>query len=273
MKLTATVIACANALSQQEINHFGCRDGTFYQYSVATANAAGAETDVASNDNGFNGCHPSQAMPCVKEELPACSVSIDSFDESTLLIVTAGVPDHNAWTLENNAAIDDGTSQEFRVPTVPVLKNNGGYTVANDGAVGFALNGVDIYSGANPDTCCDFAVDNYDKIDFCTGYSTPTFPSYNRYHYHFYPTSTEGYEGCLMQTCNFDLASPLVGVAKDGFPIYGPVQWYSASSGTIWNDPASCSDCELMRMDTTLLDDCNGLEVEDGVVADGSNFR
>ena len=273
MKLTATVIACANALSQQEINHFGCRDGTFYQYSVATANAAGAETDVASSDNGFNGCHPSQAMPCVKEELPACSVSIDSFDESTLLIVTAGVPDHNAWTLENNAAIEGGDSQEFRVPSVPVLKNNGGYTVANDGAVGFALNGVDIYSGANPDTCCDFAVDNYDKIDFCTGYSTPTFPSYNRYHYHFYPTSTEGYEGCLMQTCNFDLASPLVGVAKDGFPIYGPVQWYSASSGTIWNDPASCSDCELMRMDTTLLDDCNGLEVEDGVVADGSNYR
>ena len=164
------------------------------------------ETTVASADNGFNGCHPSQGS-CVKTELPACSV--DLLQRNAIVkITTNGVPDHNIWSLENNAEITNtangSQSRIFRVPHVPSLQANGAYTVANDGVVGFAVNGVDIYSGVNPDTCCDFAIDNYDKIDYCTGYSSPTFPSYGRYHYHFYPASTDGYEGCLMQTCDYN---------------------------------------------------------------------
>ena len=76
-----------------------------------------------------------------------------------------------------------------------------------------------------------------------------------------------------VSTPNSNSASPLVGVAKDGFAIYGPVQWYSASSGKIWMDPTNCSDCVLTRMDTTTLDVCNGLEVEDGDSTVGDNYR
>ena len=46
------------------------------------------------------------------------------------------------------------------------------------GAVGIALNGVEIYGPYNADTCCDFAADSLDKVDFCMGYSSATYPSY-----------------------------------------------------------------------------------------------
>ena len=190
-----------------------------------------------------------------------------------LLTLTAnGIPDHNAWVLENNSALTE-SEVTVRFPTVPTLLENGQYTVSNDGAVGFALNGVDIYSGYDMDTCCDFAIQKYDFTDYCTGYASSTFPSYGRYHYHFYPTSTAGYDGCLMETCSMSEVSPVVGVAKDGFPIYGPVQLYSASEGKIYINENNCGDCVLTRMHTNILDDCNGIEVADGDVTKGNVYR
>ena len=269
MKLVSSFLAAATALTDDEFAAFTCREGTFYQYSVGEN---GSETAIASASNNFQGCHPSQEVPCVKEELPACSVSF-VMGSSRIRVTTNGVPDHNAWSLENNAAIV-GSEKKYRFAIVPTLLENGAYTVANEGTVGFALNGVDIYSGYSADSCCDFAIDKYDKIDFCTGYASPTFPSYGRYHYHFYPASVDGYSGCLVDTCDMNSASPIVGVALDGFPIYGPVQYYSESEGKVYIDPANCSDgCPLTRLDTTTLDVCNGIEVADGNADDGTTFR
>ena len=45
----------------------------------------------------------------------------------------------------------------------------------------------------------------------------------SQYHYHFYPQAdSSGYDGCLVSQCSPDVASDIVGVAFDGFPIYGP---------------------------------------------------
>ena len=47
----------------------------------------------------------------------------------------------------------------------------------------------------------------------------------SQYHYHFYPQAdSSGYDGCLVSQCSPDVASDIVGVAYDGFPIYGPTQ-------------------------------------------------
>ena len=50
-------------------------------------------------------------------------------------------------------------------------------------------------------------------------------PGNGEYHYHFHAYGTE-YDGCLM-SCNGNVESGIVGVAYDGFPFYGPMQYYS----------------------------------------------
>ena len=115
-----------------------------------------------------------------------------------LTLTTNGIPDHNAWSLEQNSKLI-GLEAKFRFPKTPQLTNQ--VTAINDGPVGFAINGVDIYAGSSAETCCDFVTDSYDKIDYCAGYASPTQPSYGRYHYHVYPASIHGYQGCPVAEC------------------------------------------------------------------------
>jgi hypothetical protein len=46
-------------------------------------------------------------------------------------------------------------------------------------------------------------------------------------------------------SCTDFAVSGLLGVALDGFPIYGPVQYYSEAAGKIYLDPSGCDDCVL----------------------------
>ena len=54
----------------------------------------------------------------------------------------------------------------------------------------------------------------------------------------------------------------MIGLARDGFPIYGPVQNYSPSVKKAYL--GSCSDCILTELDSNMLDLCGGIEVADG---------
>lgn len=54
----------------------------------------------------------------------------------------------------------------------------------------------------------------------------------------------------------------MIGLARDGFPIYGPVQNYSPSLKKVYLE--SCSDCILTELDGNMLDLCGGIEVADG---------
>ena len=60
-------------------------------------------------------------------------------------------------------------------------------------------------------------------MDFCAGH-----PNNQEYHYHFHAHGS--YEGCP-NSCSQDAVSDIIGVALDGFAIYGPMQYYSASEG------------------------------------------
>ena len=73
-------------------------------------------------------------------------------------------------------------------------------------------------------------------------------PGQGHYHYHFlaYGDSENAYDGCLM-SCNGAEVGGIVGIALDGFPFYGPMQYYSASEGKVYNDPRNCDDCELTQ--------------------------
>ena len=65
-------------------------------------------------------------------------------------------------------------------------------------------------------------------------------------------------------SCQADEVSPIVGIMLDGFPLYGPMQYFSPSSGKIYLNPENCDDCVLKQLEESDLDTCGGQEVADG---------
>ena len=74
-------------------------------------------------------------------------------------------------------------------------------------------------------------------------------------------------------SCQADEVSPIVGIMLDGFPLYGPMQYFSPSSGQIYLNPENCDDCVLKQLEESDLDTCGGQEVADGNAADGTTYR
>ena len=74
-------------------------------------------------------------------------------------------------------------------------------------------------------------------------------------------------------SCNGNVESGIVGVAYDGFPFYGPMQYYSEREGKVYKDPSRCSDCKLMQLNAVQTDACGGIEVADGDPQEGGQYR
>lgn len=81
---------------------------------------------------------------------------------------------------------------------------------SGSGIVGLALNGVPIFNSQTND-CCDAAIKNVHQMDTCNGFTSDA----GIYRYLVFPV-------CLQQ-CISEKPSDIIGVALDGFPIYGPV--------------------------------------------------
>eukprot|EP00058_Branchiostoma_floridae_P012218 XP_002597706.1 hypothetical protein BRAFLDRAFT_121667 [Branchiostoma floridae] len=125
----------------------------------------------------------------------------------TITIVSNGIPDHATAVYPNRHNPNSIVAQNFRftLPKAPQVASQ--TSCLPMGPVGVAINGVPIF---NPFTieCLD-AKEN-EVFDECDGHPAPN----GQYHYHIHPD------------CVFDGTSShsqIVGVAADGFPIYGPV--------------------------------------------------
>ena len=55
----------------------------------------------------------------------------------------------------------------------------------------FAKNALECRFWLYYTTCIGGYYVSSDKVDYCMGYSSSSYPSYNHYHYHFYPQSTQ----------------------------------------------------------------------------------
>ena len=73
--------------------------------------------------------------------------------------------------------------------------------------------------------------------------------------------------------CTSDGPSDIVGVALDGFPIYGPMQWWSEKERKAYINKDNCSDCVLAQLDGTMTDKCGGVEMADGDPTIGTVYR
>ncbi|XP_078494758.1 uncharacterized protein LOC144749685 isoform X1 [Ciona intestinalis] len=123
---------------------------------------------------------------------------------STYEIQSNGIPDHKTGKAASKI---EAQSYSIKLPTTPVFAS--ATTCLPDGPIGMAINGVPIFNSYSHD-CCDKGKKQLANLDECWG----LVDDLGRYHYTLTPA-------CLFKlTCNNP--SQLIGVAFDGFPIYGP---------------------------------------------------
>ena len=136
--------------------------------------------DYFQDNNNWDGCHYNQNLPCYKNEFE-CEVAMTSVSSGTRLqIISNGVPDHSAWAMTGQTSIITEKNYAFRVPKVPVLLPLNQATDANQGAVGYATNGVAIFGPYNSG-CCDATFEEIQTVDYCLGH-----PANGAYHYHYF---------------------------------------------------------------------------------------
>jgi len=162
------------------------------------------------------------------------TIEIKSNDDTSYLITSNGIPDHATGSFDGSRVKPNRIQQKEYSWLVPKSPERSDTTKCLPmGPIGVAINGVPIY---NPYTltCCDAGTAELNLFDECWGHPSPT----NSYHYHTAPL-------CLMKNiCN--KTSSIIGVAFDGYPIYGPYDEYGQ---------------ELRKQD---LDECNGKYIRDG---------
>ncbi|XP_070561821.1 uncharacterized protein [Ptychodera flava] len=154
-------------------------------------------------------------------------------DGATLIVRANGIPDTDTGDflgLNQNSILEQ--EYEYRIPAEPSIADEP--SCLPMGPIGFATNGVPFF---NPFTAEGYnAVDGPFKeiFDQCDGHPDP----HGRYHYHRIPDS------CFLTGMTTAELSGIVGVALDGFPVYGPLDE---------------SGAELAEDD---LDDCGGRYVD-----------
>ncbi|XP_033098687.1 uncharacterized protein LOC117102503 [Anneissia japonica] len=152
--------------------------------------------------------------------------------QGTHTIVSNGIPDHATadYPTQRNPNNIIEQSYSFTVPKNPSVADQS--TALNMGPIGIAVNGIPFY---NPWTRENTDAVESETFDECDGHPDGR----GRYHYHKMPSS------CVFNIRD-GIASTIIGVALDGFPIYGPID----EDGT-----------ELTSAD---LDDCHGKVSSDG---------
>ncbi|CAH1272835.1 Hypp4949 [Branchiostoma lanceolatum] len=131
----------------------------------------------------------------------------DPENSDYFIVSSHGMPNHTLgpWG-DGNTITPSYVDHSYRIPKNPTIQAEPSCTPM--GAIGLALSGAAIF---NPFTwgCYDAGILEAEGFDECRGHPSP----FGEYHYHIIPT------------CIFDVTevpSPIIGVALDGFPIYGP---------------------------------------------------
>nr|XP_054773308.1 uncharacterized protein LOC129281390 [Lytechinus pictus] len=136
-------------------------------------------------------------------------ITIAEHDDDTLVVTSNGIPDHTAGPFALPPDVDDILEQdfEFYIPKNPT-SSNAKYELPM-GPVGLALNGVALFNPySNEGT--DAVITEEPTFDDCDGHPAPN----GIYHYHSSPF-------CVFSDQD-GVPSTIIGVALDGFPIYGP---------------------------------------------------
>lgn len=134
----------------------------------------------------------------------AASVSVDQSNSEYYTISASGIPDH-AWQQVNP---NTPTNQNYNVKVPKTPKITTTKACVPFGKIGLTRTGVAIYNPLAAGSVNAVEGASKETFDSCDGHASPD----GAYHYHKIPDS------CLYQ----NTVDEFIGVAFDGFPIYGP---------------------------------------------------
>jgi hypothetical protein len=225
---------------------------TVSDHSLASASAAQAAAQLSAidassdasisswmrNTTGQKGHSPSSAINALVSQINA-NVQTVAYNATDVYIHATGVPSHDVGPFTGNPAAPSDRNRTVHIPRTPVV-NNGTKTSVGLGPIGVMLNGVAFFDPRDAQTYNNQNVwhqnaNKFEAASFDTGPGHPapdnastSTPKTGNYHYHQAPVAllNELDPGNTGQH-----ASPLLGFAFDGFPIYGPYG-YTNTDGT-----------------------------------------
>ena len=263
IKILLTWFGATNCLTDNDLSQFQCQSRTYQQYHTSSVAGSQLVFGQASSANNYNGCYNSGTCYSTDYKCSVTATKTGNFIE----LETNSVADHNLWALSDPGYVKVEDIRA-RFPAVPTLLSM--QAALNQpvifGAIGFATNGVALRNPYNRNTCCDGTFSRAPYNDYCNGDTNG-----GRYSYNFYASNNDASSVNCPMECSDSGVSPLVGVALDGFPIYGPMQYYSEPEGRIYI--TKCDHCELMQLNGDHTDTCGGIEVADGNSGDGTHYR
>ncbi|XP_071169974.1 uncharacterized protein [Mytilus edulis] len=155
------------------------------------------------------------------------TVTVDQSNSEYFLIAASGIPDH-PW---ENVNPNTPTNQNYNIKIRKTPEVSPTKACVPFGKIGLTRTGVAIYNPLAGGSVNAVQGDSAETFDSCDGHTSPD----GSYHYHKIPDS------CLYN----NTADELIGVAFDGFPIYGP----------------NVSDISDRWITSADLDKCHGREV------------
>ncbi|HSV15098.1 MAG TPA: YHYH protein [Tepidisphaeraceae bacterium] len=216
--------------------------------AIAEINAADSVNDAAvtswlQNPNNTKGFSTNSVVNSVVNKVNA-DVQTVAYTSTNVYVKATGIPSHTLGSYGSDPAIPTNVNRTVDIPRNPVV-NNGTKTNTGLGAIGVAVNGAVFYNAADAMSYNNANVwhQNANVFEASTfdggpGHPSPingqtvttstgTAPAGN-YHYHQAPTAliNEIDPGNSGQH-----ASPVIGFAFDGFPIFGPYG-YANADGT-----------------------------------------
>ena len=132
---------------------------------------------------------------------------VEDYSADAYLIQSNGLPDRATPPVENNPNTARTQNHNFTIPKIPTDVDPPGCLPM--GAIGIATDGVALFNPYTIELYNAVEGDNKEKFDKCDGHADQT----GTYHYHQIPS-------CLL---NITIWDQFMGVAFDGYPIYGPI--------------------------------------------------
>jgi len=121
------------------------------------------------------------------------------------------IPPHDTWVFPRKSGNPHDLKESPWNMTInkdPVMRKTP-FKCLPHGAIGVATSGIEIYGNWPSEKKCPF-VPGFEELDICDGHPSPN----KAYHHHYY-------SHCINNPVCGE-PSPIVGVALDGIPIYGP---------------------------------------------------
>jgi hypothetical protein len=251
---------------------------SFAQPAISPDDSPSIDATVTSWSLNTTNTHAYSTNSTIESDVGSylANVQVVAYTSTDTYIKTTGLPSYNLgpFPTDPNAPTNQNLTYEItRTPTV----NTGTKTATALGPIGVAVNGVAFFNAwdgmtYNNDGIWQQNANVFEASSFDQGPGHPA-PG-GTYHYHEEPTAliTQVDPGNTGQH-----ASPVIGYAADGYPIFGPYSYVVNAQGQIVDGSNGQPEVELMTSSYEMKTYTNGVRPNGGPTtsaeADGSYLQ